>query len=454
MLVVVAADASPRAVEKVVRLAEGRGVHCVWRGRRRRKSGARLGRPPVMVVGVRDAALARGVMRVAAARAVVTEDEWSRPKCRTWRRSSAIARGTAARAAAGHGMSRSAVRPRRSMTARCPRSGSAGSARSARRPSRAARQEAAAGRRPRPPNPSRHPPSRQAGPAPPYRRRSRRGARPWPRPRPLACAEEALAFEREKPSAAFEAPDDHAADAEPRGAGPRALQGPARRSSPSRAAGAEAPRPRRDAVRRPRRGRRAAATAPAAGHRGRPDDRCRLAQRRPRRRKPFIPPARAQRPPVARPEARLQQLLVPRASAPSDRARRGPGARPGASRLRPGGPGARPGSRCAPGGPAGRRPVPGAPVARTFGPDAREGRRPQEGQEEGAAGRRSGSGAGEHPQDARRHAGRGRAASGRRPMSRPTADLMAGARGRGARAREDPDPRQRVHLRVANSPRS
>jgi ribosomal protein L7Ae-like RNA K-turn-binding protein len=63
--VVVAADASPRAVEKVVRLAEARGVPLV-RGPRADEIGARLGRPPVMAVGVRDRGLARGVLRVAS----------------------------------------------------------------------------------------------------------------------------------------------------------------------------------------------------------------------------------------------------------------------------------------------------------------------------------------------------------------------------------------------------
>jgi ribosomal protein L7Ae-like RNA K-turn-binding protein len=63
--IVVAADASPRAVEKVVRLAEARGVPLV-RGPRADEIGARLGRPPVMAVGVRDRGLAQGVLRVAS----------------------------------------------------------------------------------------------------------------------------------------------------------------------------------------------------------------------------------------------------------------------------------------------------------------------------------------------------------------------------------------------------
>lgn len=69
-VVVVADDASPRAVEKAVRPAAARGVPCLA-GPGSEAIGARLGRPPVMVVGVRDAALARGV--AAAARERVTE---------------------------------------------------------------------------------------------------------------------------------------------------------------------------------------------------------------------------------------------------------------------------------------------------------------------------------------------------------------------------------------------
>lgn len=64
-VVVVAADASPRAVEKAVRLAEGRGVPCL-KGPAALELGERLGRPPVMVVGVRETALARGVIEAAA----------------------------------------------------------------------------------------------------------------------------------------------------------------------------------------------------------------------------------------------------------------------------------------------------------------------------------------------------------------------------------------------------
>lgn len=60
--VVVAADASPRAADKVVRLARGRGVPLVP-GPGAEELGARLGRPAVMAVGVRDRALADGVLR-------------------------------------------------------------------------------------------------------------------------------------------------------------------------------------------------------------------------------------------------------------------------------------------------------------------------------------------------------------------------------------------------------
>lgn len=58
---VVAADASPRAQEKVVRLAAGRGVPLVG-GPPAETIGGRLNRPGVMVVGVVDRALARGLV--------------------------------------------------------------------------------------------------------------------------------------------------------------------------------------------------------------------------------------------------------------------------------------------------------------------------------------------------------------------------------------------------------
>jgi ribosomal protein L7Ae-like RNA K-turn-binding protein len=67
-LLIVASDASPRATEKVVRLAEARRVRMVA-GPAAAEIGARLGRPPVMVVGVREAALARGLIDAAAEQA-------------------------------------------------------------------------------------------------------------------------------------------------------------------------------------------------------------------------------------------------------------------------------------------------------------------------------------------------------------------------------------------------
>jgi len=67
-LVVVARDASPRASEKVVRLAQARDVALVT-GPPAARMGEQLGRPPVMVVGVRDAALARGIREAATGQA-------------------------------------------------------------------------------------------------------------------------------------------------------------------------------------------------------------------------------------------------------------------------------------------------------------------------------------------------------------------------------------------------
>lgn len=58
--VVVADDVSPRASEKVVRLAAARGVPLIP-GPAAAVIGARLGRPGVMVAGVVDRALARGL---------------------------------------------------------------------------------------------------------------------------------------------------------------------------------------------------------------------------------------------------------------------------------------------------------------------------------------------------------------------------------------------------------
>jgi ribosomal protein L7Ae-like RNA K-turn-binding protein len=59
--VVLAEDASPRALEKVVRLASAQGVP-ILPGPRAAAIGAQLGKPPVMVVGVRDRALAAGMV--------------------------------------------------------------------------------------------------------------------------------------------------------------------------------------------------------------------------------------------------------------------------------------------------------------------------------------------------------------------------------------------------------
>jgi ribosomal protein L7Ae-like RNA K-turn-binding protein len=65
--VVVAEDASPRAVEKVVRLARAKGVQ-LMPGPSAAAIGAHLGKPPVMAVGVRDRALASGIVQLAALR--------------------------------------------------------------------------------------------------------------------------------------------------------------------------------------------------------------------------------------------------------------------------------------------------------------------------------------------------------------------------------------------------
>jgi ribosomal protein L7Ae-like RNA K-turn-binding protein len=65
--VVLADDASPRAVDKVVRLAAARGVPLLA-GPGAAAIGAQLGRPPVMAVGVRDRALADGMLRLAPVR--------------------------------------------------------------------------------------------------------------------------------------------------------------------------------------------------------------------------------------------------------------------------------------------------------------------------------------------------------------------------------------------------
>jgi ribosomal protein L7Ae-like RNA K-turn-binding protein len=63
-VVIVAADASRRARQKVVQPARRAGVPIVT-GPDAETLGARLGRPPVMVVGVRDRSLAAGIIAVA-----------------------------------------------------------------------------------------------------------------------------------------------------------------------------------------------------------------------------------------------------------------------------------------------------------------------------------------------------------------------------------------------------
>jgi ribosomal protein L7Ae-like RNA K-turn-binding protein len=65
--VVVAEDASPRAMDKVVRLASAKGVPLLP-GPCAAAIGAQLGKPPVMAVGVRDRALASGMVQLAAVR--------------------------------------------------------------------------------------------------------------------------------------------------------------------------------------------------------------------------------------------------------------------------------------------------------------------------------------------------------------------------------------------------
>ena len=61
---VIATDMSPRAVAKVVRLANARGIRMV-EGPDADEMGRALGRPPVMVVGVVDNGLAQGILRAA-----------------------------------------------------------------------------------------------------------------------------------------------------------------------------------------------------------------------------------------------------------------------------------------------------------------------------------------------------------------------------------------------------
>ncbi|HEY7611408.1 MAG TPA: ribosomal L7Ae/L30e/S12e/Gadd45 family protein [Gemmatimonadales bacterium] len=65
--VIVAEDASPRTVDKVVRLAAAKAVPLVA-GPSAAAIGAQLGKPPVMAVGVRDRALADGIVSPAPVR--------------------------------------------------------------------------------------------------------------------------------------------------------------------------------------------------------------------------------------------------------------------------------------------------------------------------------------------------------------------------------------------------
>ena len=62
--VVLASDASPRAVDKIVPLANATGIPVVT-GPPADLIGAKLGKPPVMAVGVRDRSLANGILRLA-----------------------------------------------------------------------------------------------------------------------------------------------------------------------------------------------------------------------------------------------------------------------------------------------------------------------------------------------------------------------------------------------------
>lgn len=65
--VVSAADLSPRAGEKVVRLAQAKKIPVVP-GPTAGEMGERMGRPAIMVAGVLDRALARGLMEGARVR--------------------------------------------------------------------------------------------------------------------------------------------------------------------------------------------------------------------------------------------------------------------------------------------------------------------------------------------------------------------------------------------------
>jgi ribosomal protein L7Ae-like RNA K-turn-binding protein len=62
---VVASDASQRALEKAARLATAKKIPQLA-GPTAQVLGARLGKPPIMVVGVRDPDLADGLIRMAS----------------------------------------------------------------------------------------------------------------------------------------------------------------------------------------------------------------------------------------------------------------------------------------------------------------------------------------------------------------------------------------------------
>ncbi len=66
-VVVMASDASPRARDRIESLARGRGVPLV-EGPVSVEIGNRLGRPPVMVVGVEDRGIGSGVISLMAGR--------------------------------------------------------------------------------------------------------------------------------------------------------------------------------------------------------------------------------------------------------------------------------------------------------------------------------------------------------------------------------------------------
>jgi ribosomal protein L7Ae-like RNA K-turn-binding protein len=59
---VLASDASPRATEKTLALARAQQIPVV-EGPVAEELGRKLGRPPVMAVGVRDRALAQGILQ-------------------------------------------------------------------------------------------------------------------------------------------------------------------------------------------------------------------------------------------------------------------------------------------------------------------------------------------------------------------------------------------------------